>query len=413
MSAITADRIRIESPWPAHSLESFYMRQGENTHGCVSFRLLLEPGASARLRPGADVIAFYMDDEREPLFMGYVSGASLRTENGLCRLSGEAYSATWLMDREKKRRLWQDMSLTHSDIAEKIADEYEGLHLFEAEIEPIEQPFIQYEETDWEFLDRLAAMLNTCIVADVRSDKPRFWIGTPLPIKVTEFENREVRVVYDRKYHLEGAEELGFDWRQFARYEVRDYRNIRLFGGARLNGLDYVIVSKECEFRQGAMEFRYSLAHPRYTERGQIYNNALIGLSLTGTLQSAEDGHVRVTFDIEGDPAGEAGWRFPWRPVTGNILYALPEPGERVMVRFGVPGEESGEAVCVAETRGSEPALRGFKAAGGQFLLHPDKTGLISGDGSAILIDDETGVRLETPGDITITAQGPVNMEAA
>ncbi|MDR1322520.1 MAG: hypothetical protein LBK56_14045, partial [Gracilibacteraceae bacterium] len=39
--------------------------------------------------------------------------------------------------------------------------------------------------------------------------------------------------------------------------------------------------------------------------------------------------------------------------------------------------------------------------------------GLISGDGSAILIDDETGVRLETPGDITITAQGPVNMEAA
>lgn len=71
-------------------------------------------------------------------------------------------------------------------------------------------------------------------------------------------------------------------------------------------------------------------------------------MSLWGTVEEAKNEAVRVTFDMDGD---EGKWFYPWRPETGNALYAMPEEGAKVAVCFLNHEEGAGIAIrCLGES---------------------------------------------------------------
>ncbi len=82
----------------------------------------------------------------------------------------EAYSRSILMDREweRKYRVFQDVSMTYEDIVTEINKDYRGMKFQinsydKAEV-PIGRLIVQYNETDWEFLVRIASHLGTGLI---------------------------------------------------------------------------------------------------------------------------------------------------------------------------------------------------------------------------------------------------------
>ena len=76
------------------------------------------------------------------------------------------------------------------------------------------------------------------------------------------------------------------------------------------------------------------------------YHEKITGMSLEGTVEETRNEEVRVSFVTD---KCEGKWFFPWKPETGNTLYAVPEVGAKVMVYFMNHEESSGIAIrCIS-----------------------------------------------------------------
>ena len=87
-----------------------------------------------------------------------------------------------MLDHEKKSRSFQDAEATYGQIVNEVLSDCPGavaLLCREKEADtPIGKPLIQYRETDWMFIKRLAGMLGISLVSDYRTFVPRFSFGT-------------------------------------------------------------------------------------------------------------------------------------------------------------------------------------------------------------------------------------------
>jgi hypothetical protein len=239
-------------------------------------------------------------------------------------LEGKAVSGTWLLDREKKSRSFQNAAMTfHSLVQEVMRDCPGGMFLCEGGDRPTGGLLIQHEETDWEFLKRAASILGTDVVADVRTADPRLWIGLPRSMGRHVFTGNRYTAERDETFYLEGGEESGLSRAMFTSFRVEGADSLRLFDEAEFRGRAYVISAKRCRLERGLLKFEYTLSQPEALTRRRRYNGEITGLTLWGEVQRAEDGHVRVRLDIDSGREAGAEWPFPWEPATGNICSRL------------------------------------------------------------------------------------------
>ena len=78
----------------------------------------------------------------------------------------EAYSCTKELDREKKFRVYQDINTTIGTILEEIKGEYKDVSMVineKVKNVKIGKPIVQYDETDWEFMKRVASHAGVAI----------------------------------------------------------------------------------------------------------------------------------------------------------------------------------------------------------------------------------------------------------
>jgi len=86
-----------------------------------------------------------------------------------CKILIKAFSESIFFDRklEKRYRVFQDKNWTYADIIGEINKEYKerNLEIKFSEIANIQigKMIVQYDETDWEFLVRIASHLGTCL----------------------------------------------------------------------------------------------------------------------------------------------------------------------------------------------------------------------------------------------------------
>ena len=86
-----------------------------------------------------------------------------------CKILIKAFSESIFFDRklEKKYRVFQDKNWTYADIIGEINKEYKerNLEIKFSEIANIQigKMIVQYDETDWEFLVRIASHLGACL----------------------------------------------------------------------------------------------------------------------------------------------------------------------------------------------------------------------------------------------------------
>ncbi|MCZ4151068.1 hypothetical protein BZG21_42540, partial [Escherichia coli] len=90
-----------------------------------------------------------------------------------------AVSHTYKLDTEWRKRSYQNQQKTYAEVIRKVLEPYAGASLTNAIPDTTTgQMLLQYQETDWEFILRLASRLGTVIVPIV-DDAPAIALGIP------------------------------------------------------------------------------------------------------------------------------------------------------------------------------------------------------------------------------------------
>lgn len=173
--------IRLNLPFFLEVLTELTFSQKENEHTRVKLSGLVREGELEtffRIGSLSNVQIWIGSIEGEYLiFSGIVTSAYYRNRQSQ-EITLEMVSYSILMDLERKKRSFQDQNLSYSDLWKEILRTYDGQILIrEKHPDKISAPRVQYEETDWQFMKRLASQYGSNLFVDDMGKTPRIYVG--------------------------------------------------------------------------------------------------------------------------------------------------------------------------------------------------------------------------------------------
>jgi hypothetical protein len=335
----------------------------------------------------------YQDDQgnEKALFRGIVANIEVKL-NAQDILEIEGVSHTYLLDQELKSRSFPDNTMKYSQLIENILAEYKGAGYGDIVTNgtPLSEFILQYRETDWEFLKRLASHFKTGLVATAEINKPHFYFGIPdqnlitltdsmpnseigsedneriLQLKRTTIDCRCIDGKYIGKY---GKKEiLSYELRTYRVLNIGDTIQIRKWTKSiplkkntapdtfsDIQELTFYVYESKAVMEKSRFSFYYQLVFEEELSMDLLSNQQITGLSLEGTVIGREKDNIRVHLQIDKDyEAGhkaknnstQKGALFPYAtPYTaeGNTgWYCMPEEGDTVNLYFPSHNETSG-----------------------------------------------------------------------
>lgn len=360
------------------------------------------------------------------LFSGVIQNVSLVNANKFLTIMVSAISYSDVLDRERKSHSFQNINQTYNDIIQDIISDTENAvakwNL--AEEQKINRLIIQYEETDWKFIKRLSSYLHTVLLVDEKSDVPNIYLG----IQKKSKRKWDVEGLYvyekgiDKQYHsiLNG----GNSHDDFLYYSFKSKENYDLCDWFLINGEIFIVASKKVKFEQSELIFSYKIKKEEAFSQSEIYNNMIRGACLCGTVKDAQKENIYVQLDIDKEDNAE--FPFLWEPVYGNLVYCMPECGERVRLYFAAEDErEVSVTHSIRENGGDNQNPEGFcedfqkkqnrvfATSKDKYLrLYPNELSLESvGSGCSLNlleIKDNKGISLNAPQKIELIAEGDI-----
>ncbi len=105
-----------------------------------------------------------------------------------------------------------------------------------------------------------------------------------------------------------------------------------------------VVAQKYAVLDHGMMEFQYELGREELFALHPCDHFAICGLSLTGTVLDTRSEKVKVQLDLDQEAVSNIGTlhEYDYVPITGTLLYSMPEKGAKVTVYFPSADETSG-----------------------------------------------------------------------
>ena len=84
-----------------------------------------------------------------------------------------------MLDLMPRSRSFQDTTMTYRQVVEDVLSDTPNASADFSEVanQTINKPIIQYQETDWDFIKRLASMLGVQLLPTYMSDLPHFSFG--------------------------------------------------------------------------------------------------------------------------------------------------------------------------------------------------------------------------------------------
>lgn len=424
MNAVTSGNLIISSDLNISEIQEFDMKIGKNCHTAARIigSIPDETGESLvfqKLEESSVTVS--STDERgnkanPPIFCGFIRNVEIWQEGNGYKAKIDAISPTELLDLEEKSRSFQKIDMTYKELVRSVLSDTENADvIFHIEDRKIDRPIYQYRETDWEFLKRIAGQLGTSLLPGGGSLKPELYFGLPLGDSAEAIEIQPEKAWFDKSYYTYDQNQYHYQKGQFICYEISSYESwkagdhISMYDGGKM-----VILSKRCRLENGLLVYHYTVGSPKAFGTVRYDNPKMIGVSLAGAVLETKHESVRVQLDIDGEQSPDEGYWYPWMPETGNLMYCMPEKGERITITFD-DGEGSARANSSIRKNGTsnaemgDPSKRYFTTAmDKRMYLLPDSLGFVDLKQKIPLkaeIHDKRGADIESSRDVTILAK--------
>ena len=426
MTTLDYTSLRLTGALRIDHLTSLTLHVGVNDHGWSVVEGETGEDALEQLQgavAGREQVIMARDESgvEQPLFSGIIRTAGLVTYGGYNRFHIELQTGTILMDQLKRSRSFQDVAQTYSQVAQRVASGYEdGAVIPTVGLDsPLTAPVIQYRETDWEFLKRMASWCGGVVVPESHYSYPRLWFGFPERAFTCTFPEDCYTSGISRRYYELGGSAAGYRRADFLYYDVPSSQLCDLGWYTVFKGQEFLICEKWAKLERGELTFTYRLGKPGLGWGRKQYNDKISGMTILGEVLSTERETVRLKLDIDEGWAPGGPYAYTWRPETGNMMYCMPQAGTRVSLYFPNYDEQAAMVVNCVRTNGascarmSDSSKRSFVTEHGKEMnLYPEELSFLGGSNGSIKIADEDGISFNTDKKIAIWAKENVCLKA-
>ncbi|MCI7791974.1 MAG: hypothetical protein MR531_14570 [Lachnospiraceae bacterium] len=391
MAIITYENISIQGVSYQRIL-SLEINQNAGEHAKANVQLEVDEaeGITFVETAGTDTYITIQNDA-DVIFCGVVDKAIQEELNGYPVLELTLMSTSFLLDLEPKTATYQKTSMSHEQLMNQVVGNRATI-LFEASDKPLGSWNYRNQETDWEFIQRLASQCGYSLITNVKTQKPVISIGV-------SSKKAECQVV-DSEHSSNGTNII-----------YRTYDMVSL--GSMYENNEY-INSIKTFIDRGYLITQFTTAQIKVFSRKQIYNSQSACKMLTGKVQAIDKEKIQVFFDEIDDEydSGDTWFEYSTPFATnggayGSGFYCMPEEGDRV--RVFLPEADEGTAFAfgsVSVSNLDNPKNAKWRAPGGQEILFTEDGIRITGKKDSIYIDmnikDEVGIKVFCDGTISL-----------
>jgi len=355
--AIAAHDITLEGFDRPFKLLDFQMELKPNTHGWAKLLLRLKerPDLLQELPYDTKLTIGYNTNEGATgtLLCGLVENVAVKRKDQYYELSIDLITGSAILDRDTKQVAYQDGAMTYSQVVNQTLAKTDDAKMILATENDLatDSMLIQYNETDWVFVQRLASHLGEAVFSDWITGSPAFYFGTKMNTGQADMALNDYTIAVDHRFYEQGGFLADLSKRDFLYYSVETDIDYAPGTSADIQGRDCRVWYKHGELDGDQIKFTYHWSEVYKVKRWD--NESLTGTMLSGTVVEATGECVRIELDID---AVATTTLHPWTPTTGNIFYCMPELGTRVMLYCGSRLESSAKALeNIRENGGVQP----------------------------------------------------------
>lgn len=375
----------------------------------------------------ADKVQEYMDkvtkqdkinvsESNKVLFSGHMISADCNVNQKYAQMKILVKSGSYLLDKEKHTKSYQDINQTYWDVMESKA----SCRLY-GEERNVESILLQYRETDWAFIKRIASKCQMPIYPDMISDNTVIYCGIDSNASAKEIHVLDAELMKHSDIITYRLSSDDF----FKVGEVINYQGKKLY-----------ISEVECKMEQAGFHAVYCAKTMNDMKCREEYLYDMAGAALEGRIIDVAGDKVKVHLQVDATQDTQKAYWFPFSTMQsssdGSGWYYMPEIGD--CVKVCIPGWEEQGAFAVSAVStyqaesGSEDRMADTNVkymrnpSGKEIQLSPDSINADGGgnaslmsmktDGSIILAS-KTSLQIEASETIEIIAEAGIEMEAS
>jgi len=428
-SAVSYDEIQLKLPYEIKYLCDLKIIKEINDHGKIFITGVIPEGKKDGCMQDAslnDIIEVSQKDGIN-LFKGVITRVEVKSVRDIYYIHIEGVSCTYELDIKKTKRSFQNKDMTYNELVNKVLKNYPDADFIDTATDGKETGkfIIQYDETDWEFLKRMATHFNAPLVSDFNNNKPTFWFGIPEGDSKGNLEeyhytvNKSIGTYRElSENHVKEIEE-----KEFTYYEIETDKLFSIGDKVQYKNINLVVYKITSEIINGVLMHLYVLAPEKGLSQSLILNDNVFKASVEGKVIDVQEDKVRIHLEIDDEQNKEEAYWFPYSTFytsegsTG--WYCMPEIGDFVKLYFPTDREE--EAIVVGSVRRTkkgdkidDPDVKYFRTKFKKEKMYDKKQLVISAKDDKVLIrlHEDSGIEIFSDSEIKIKADENIEIEA-
>lgn len=412
------------SPFAVEGIVEMKMEQSLNQHAAMYLKGIIpkETGDSG-VAGTDDSTVITVSDQDGVIFKGLVQDIRASFEGQVYYLEVWAVSFSIKADTEVLSRSFQDAGMDYPQIAAMMAGE-NGLSVStEAPPLSVHNLLLQYQETNWEFLKRIASHNHSVLLPSVK--EPGFYFGIPKGNQKGNLLSYRFSVGKNlrryRKCSGAGVEVSSGDSMEYmvtADDSVLSIGDTVDYGGNAL-----VVRDAQIHLMDSVLTCRYVLCPENGLKVPVAYNRHITGLTLAGQVLEVKNDTVKVLLCVDKSQDTATAYAFPYiTPYSAENhtgLYLMPEVDDVVNIQF--PTEDESLAVALSSYRQIEtgrtvsPDIKYLRTPHDKEIRISEKEILITAKtgGLYIRLNEDSGIEVFSRHGIMVNTLSSIDMTAA
>jgi len=428
MNEMKAIQIKTE-PFDFLSIQKLSVKRRINNHSILTIQGIIESDCEQDyieqcIRTEYPVFEVSVSDEEneQVFFHGIITDFSIQKEGMVCSLLLTVYSETYRMDLKEHQRFYQMESQPIAGLLDEICNTYSFCsYIINRDQEYLLGQFsVQYLETDWQFIKRLAGRYHLPLIPADYLSGIHFYIG------ITERDSHEVSedsytTINDAQDYYKKSSQMDYYSMDAVSYRFSSREIYYLGDQVIFNGIKMHVYEIISNLTHGELNHIYNLKIKTGFRTAYEPNAAIIGASFDAEITDVEKDKVLVNILNDENANQSPSKLFPFATIysspDGTGWYCMPETGD--MVRLYIPSANESEAYVISAIHRkstdpdarSNPNVKSLKTKyGKEVYFTPNSIVMTNHKGETITIHDEEGILIESSKDITMTAEGDISI---
>lgn len=420
-------------------IKNFYLVQAVGQHTrCVVTGIIDEDYKTSYINEmnAEEELEIFLE-EGMTLFKGLIEEVGVTHVGGLYKVTIKGVSYSYMLDTRRTSRSFQDKDMTYEQLVADVVHAYPKGDIIDkvSEGAVLNQLIVQYQETDWAFLKRLASHFNKTILPISTYTGAKLIFGDNRGVDRGRLETYDFSVSKDLKRYKEASENTfkAFDEQDAVTFSIDTLEHFEIGDQVNYQKRKLYIHTKEIAIEDGLLHFRYKLSSKKGMGEAKLFNEQIKGVSLKGKVLEVVRDHIKVHLEIDASQDPQKAWLFPYTTsytAEGQSgWYAMPEIGDTVYIYF--PSHKEDEAMGLNALRIGDkqtdkidsPEIKYFRTINGKELkFAPDELVITCINGKDpitkeekiiyIKLNDQTGIEIMSTEPILFKSDKNIKFEA-